>query len=312
MQYWGFAAFVALIIFLFYRYLTAGSRRKAAALAEEFPTAWRQTLAKRVAFYLALTASDKLRFEKKIRVFLAQTRITGVQTEMDDVTRVLVAASAVIPVFGFPDWEYDNLSEVLVVPDAWKEPQNPDKEAAPLAGSLLGSVRSFQTSRYLHLSKAALEQGFRDAQDQQNVGIHEFAHLLDGADGTIDGVPAAALPPALRKPWAVVLAREIQAIRDRHSEINDYAATNDAEFFAVVTEYFFEKPEKLQEQHPELYQLLTQALRQNPKKQFLGFSADPRQWLRTLGKRRRFGRNDPCPCGSGMKYKDCHLLAQAA
>ena len=312
MQYWVFAAFVALIVFLFYRYLTADSRRKAAALAAEFPVAWRQTLAERVAFYLALTANDKLRFEKKIQVFLAQTRITGVQTEVDDATRVLVAASAVIPVFGFPDWEYDNLSEVLVVPAAWQERPDPHQEAAPLAGTLLGSVRSFQTSRYMHLSKAALEQGFRNALDQQNVGIHEFAHLLDGADGTIDGVPALALPPALRKPWTAVMAREIQAIRGEHSGINDYAATNEAEFFAVVTEYFFEKPEKLQKQHPELYQLLTQALRQNPKKQFLGLSTDPRQWLRTLGKRRKFDRNDPCPCGSGQKYKDCHLLRQAA
>ncbi|MBC8084077.1 MAG: zinc-dependent peptidase, partial [Hymenobacter sp.] len=213
MHYWVFTAFVAVIGFLFYRYFTADSRRQAAALAEDFPAAWRQILAGRIAFYLSLTAKDKLRFEKRVQVFLAQTRITGVQTEVDDVTRVLVAASAIIPVFGFPEWEYGKLSEVLVVPDAWQEKQDPNQEAAPLAGTLLGSVRNFQTSRYMHLSKASLEQGFRDALDRQNVGIHEFAHLLDAADGVIDGVPAATLPPELLKPWAAVMEREIAAIR---------------------------------------------------------------------------------------------------
>jgi Mlc titration factor MtfA (ptsG expression regulator) len=159
----------------------------------------------------------------------------------------------------------------------------------------------------MRLSKASLEQGFRDGQDRQNVGIHEFAHLLDEADGVIDGVPRGALPPELLQPWAEVMQREIAAIRAGQSEINDYAGTNEAEFFAVVTEYFFEKPEKLQEHHPELYDLLSRAFRQNPKKRFLRFGTDPREWLKQLRSRRKLGRNDPCPCGSGKKYKECHL-----
>ncbi|WP_055562239.1 M90 family metallopeptidase [Hymenobacter sp. AT01-02] len=311
MSYLVFAALVAAVAFFFYRYVTRDKRLKQAALAADFPVAWRQILSERVAFYLSLTAGDKRRFEQKTQVFLAQTRITGIQTDIDDTTRVLVAASAIIPVFGFPDWEYGNLSEVLVVPDAWTLEKDPSKEFAGLQGTLLGSVQGFQTSHYMRLSKASLEQGFRDALDKQNVGIHEFAHLLDEADGVIDGIPAVALPAELRPAWEAVMQREIAAIRAGNSEINDYAATNEAEFFAVVTEYFFEKPEKLQEHHPELYQLLSRALRQNPKKRFLRSAVDPREWLRSLRSRRKFGRNDPCPCGSGKKYKDCHLLQQA-
>ncbi|RPD48027.1 peptidase [Hymenobacter sediminis] len=310
MQYLLFAALVAVVVFFFYRYLTRESRLKQAAVAAEFPAEWRQILAERVAFYLSLTANDKQRFEKKVQVFLAQTRVTGIQTDIDDTTRVLVAASAVIPVFGFPDWEYANLSEVLVVPDAWTQQRDPNKEFVGLEGTLLGSVQGFQTSHYMRLSKASLEQGFKDALDKQNVGIHEFAHLLDEADGVIDGVPALALPPELRPEWEAVMQREIAAIRAGDSEINTYAGTNEAEFFAVVTEYFFEKPEKLQEHHPELYQLLSRALRQNPKKRFLRLAVDPREWIRSLRTRRKFGRNSPCPCGSGKKYKDCHLLQQ--
>ncbi|WP_426061967.1 zinc-dependent peptidase [Hymenobacter sp. B1770] len=306
------AALVA-IIYVFYRYATADARQRTAAIAEEFPVAWRQILSERVAFYLSLTKKEKVRFEKQVQVFLAGTRITGVQTEVDDTTRLLVASSALIPVFGFPDWEYTNLGEVLIVPDAWKLKDDPSKEVKPLQGTLLGSVQGFQNQHYMRLSKASLEQGFKDGLDRQNVGIHEFAHMLDEADGVIDGVPKAALPPELLEPWAAVMKREIAAIEAGKSEINPYAATNEAEFFAVVTEYFFEKPEKLQENHPELYELLGRAFRQNPKKRFLRFATDPREWLKTLRSRRKLGRNDPCPCGSGKKYKECHLgQAQAA
>ncbi|WP_324678456.1 zinc-dependent peptidase [Hymenobacter sp. GOD-10R] len=310
MNYFIWLAVLAAVIFAFYRYVTRESRVRAAALAQDFPAAWRQVLTERVAFYLSLSKNEKQRFERAVQVFLAETRITGVQVEVEDTTRVLVAASAIIPVFGFPEWQYANLGEVLIVPDAWKQEKDPNKEVAPLDGTLLGSVQNFQNQHYMRLSKASLEQGFRDAMDKQNVGIHEFAHLLDQADGVIDGVPKLALPPELLQPWAEVMQREIQAIRDGKSEINPYGATNEAEFFAVVTEYFFEKPEKLQENHPELYQLLSRALRQNPKKRFLRFSVDPREWLKTLRSKRKFGRNDPCPCGSGKKYKDCHLLQQ--
>ena len=302
-------AVLVAVLYAFYQYATADSRRRTAALAEEFPAAWQQILSEQVAFYRVLTDDEKTRFEQQTQIFLARTRITGVQTEVDDNTRLLVAASALIPVFGFPDWEYRNLSEVLIVPDAWQLDNDPTKEIAPLQGTLLGSVQGFQNQHYMRLSKASLEQGFRDAADRQNVGIHEFAHLLDEADGVIDGLPKAALPPALLRQWAAVMQREIAAIQAGKSEINPYAATNGAEFFAVVTEYFFERPEKLQENHPDLYELLNQAFRQNPKKRFLRFATDPHEWLNTLRSRRKFDRNTPCPCGSGRKYKDCHLAA---
>jgi Mlc titration factor MtfA (ptsG expression regulator) len=300
------------LLFFFYRYLTADSRRQQAALATLFPAAWRTLLTENVAFYDGLDAADKTRFEQAMQLFLARTRLTGIQTEVDDLTRVLTAAAAVIPVFGFPGWEYPTLHEVLIVPDAWQLETRADQEVKSLDGTLLGSVQRFQTSQYMRLSRAALVQGFADAEDRRNVGVHEFAHLVDEADGQIDGIPATGLPPALRRPWAEVMQRELAAIRAGHSDIDPYAGTNEAEFFAVVNEYFFERPEKLQEHHPELFDLLTQALHQNPEQTLTahGSHLDPRQWLRQLrAKRKVLGRNSPCPCGSGKKYKDCHLAA---
>ena len=299
---------LAVILYVFYQYATADARRIAAVLARPFPPTWRATPAERVTFYSALTAPEKTRFGQLTQVFLARTRIVGVQTDVDDTTRLLVAAAALIPVWGFPTWQYAHLAEVLIVPDAWTLPAAPDHEMHPLQGTLLGSVQGFQNQHYMRLSKASLAQGFRDATDRQQVGIHEFAHLLDGADGAIDGRPQAALPPKLLQPWTELMHREIVAIREGGSKINPYGATNEAEFFAVVTEYFFEKPEKLQAHHPELYALLTQSFHQSPQKRFLGLPTDPRQWLKTMRSRRTFGRNSPCPCGSGRKYRECHLV----
>jgi Mlc titration factor MtfA (ptsG expression regulator) len=305
------AVLLAFLVF-FYRYLTADARRRQAALATPFPAAWRELLAAHVAFYGGLEAAEKGRFEQAMQLFLARTRLTGIQTEVDDLTRVLTAAAAVIPVFGFPGWEYPTLHEVLIVPDAWQLETRPDQEVQSLQGTLLGSVQGFQTSQYMRLSRAALVQGFTDAEDRHNVGVHEFAHLVDEADGQIDGVPSAVLPPALRQPWAAVMHRELAAIRAGHSDIDPYAGTNEAEFFAVVNEYFFERPEKLKEHHPELFDLLTQALHQHPEQTLSARPGrlDPRQWLRQLRtKKAVLGRNSPCPCGSGKKYKECHLVA---
>ena len=307
------AVLLALLL-VFYRYLTADARRRRAALATPFPGAWRTILLENVAFYNGLADADRVRFEQAMQLFLARTRLTGIQTEVDDLTRVLTAAEAVIPVFGFPGWEYPTLHEVLIVPDAWQLETQADQEVLPLQGTLLGSVQRFQTSQYMRLSRAALVQGFADAEDTHNVGVHEFAHLVDEADGQIDGIPAAGLPPALRPAWAQVMQRELAAIRAGQSDIDPYAGTNEAEFFAVVNEYFFERPEKLQEHHPELFDLLSQALHQHPEQTLTARAGrpDPRQWLRQLRAQKKvLGRNSPCPCGSGKKYKECHL-AQAA
>jgi len=141
------SAVLLALLFAFYRYLTADSRQRQAALAAPFPDAWRTLLTENVAFYDGLEAADQMRFEQAMQLFLAHTRLTGIQTEVDDLTRVLTAAAAVIPVFGFPGWEYPTLHEVLIVPDAWQLETKDNQEVKSLEGTLLGSVQRFQTSQ---------------------------------------------------------------------------------------------------------------------------------------------------------------------
>lgn len=301
MKYIIFGLFVAGLILLFYRWASRKKRRRKQVLQQEFPAEWRKILTDRVGFYHTLKSEEQKRqFEKMLQLFLAEKRITGIDVKVDDLTKVLVASSAIIPIFGFKDWEYHNLGEVLVFPGSIKKYKNEKNEAV---SAVLGRVNPFQNDHYVTLSKPALEQGFNDMADRKNVGIHEFAHMLDQADGEIDGTPATYLPDNLIEPWQELMYREIRKIEQGKSDIDSYGATNEAEFFAVVTEYFFEKPDQLAEKHPKLYELLTQVFDQNPKRRFrINF----KKLLNPYGKRVR--RNETCPCGSGKKYKHCCRL----
>ena len=305
MGYVVFTILVAGVCLLFYRWATRKARRRKAVLAQDFPVEWRKILVDRVGFYHTLkTDEEKHRFEKMLQLFISEKRITGIQVEIDDLTKVLVAASAVIPIFGFNDWEYHNLGEVFVFPGSIKRFKDQDSEAV---SEILGRVNPFQNDHYVTLSKPALERGFNNMADRKNVGIHEFAHMLDQADGEIDGVPEAYLPDELVQPWQELMYRKIQSIKKGKSDIDAYGATSEAEFFAVVTEYFFEKPDKLAENHPDLYKLLTRIFQQNLKRRFrINF----RELLNPYGK--RLGRNESCPCGSGEKYKNCCLAKKQA
>ncbi|SDL77713.1 hypothetical protein SAMN05421823_10887 [Catalinimonas alkaloidigena] len=259
-----FALLVAVVLLLFYFRLTRYARWKRRVLAEPFPEQWREILQKRVSFYRKLSDEEKARFEKRVQLFLARTNVIGLKMEINDTVRVLVAASAIIPVFGFDEWEYDNLAEVLVVPGSI-QPENEGEDYG--VGTVLGQARQFQNQYYVKISKPVLEAGFK-SDDQKNVGIHEFAHLIDQADGDVDGVPESLLPPELLRSWSKLMHKAMAEIKRNRSDIDAYGATSEQEFFAVVTEYFFEKPQQLAEHHPELYQLLTKVFHQNPKQRF--------------------------------------------
>lgn len=276
-----------------YYLLSSKSRKRKKILSEAFPENWRKILLKEIAYFHTLSAEDKEKFEKAIQLFIGEKRITAIKTTIDDRIRILVAASAIIPVFGYKDWEYSQLAEVLIFPDAL--------ESSPEGGFTLGQVSVMLNTNVMALSKSALEQGFKNLRDKTNVGIHEFAHIIDQADGSVDGIPALFLPKQYHKIWKLIVDVEIKKIRQGSSEINPYGATNETEFFAVATEYFFEQPGLLEKNHPDLYNLLVKVYKQNTGKSFKG------KINKVFNSNRKTGRNSPCPCGSGKKFKHCCL-----
>ena len=106
------------------------------------------------------------------------------------------------------------------------------------------------------LSQYELRQAFISKTSKSNVAIHEFVHLVDKTDGAVDGIPEFLLEKKYILPWLDLMQKKIEDIIDDKSDINPYGATNQAEFFAVVSEYFFERPDMLKSKHPELYELL--------------------------------------------------------
>ena len=283
-----------LLVPLAYWWFRRRVRRRAMVIAKPFPRLWEGILNSRVAYFGALNEHDKQRFRNLVKVFLDETRITGIRTDVDETTRVLVAASAIIPVFRFEQWEYSRLGEVLIYPDSFDDRYQSEGDTDR---NTLGMVGAGHLSGVMILSKPSLICGFDIASDKRNVGIHEFAHLVDGADGSIDGLPPSA-PVETTRAWVQWVGEELSGAADRRSHINPYAYTNEAEYFAVLTEYFFEAPGVLEKKNPKLYAMLEKIFRQDTASFLSGVT--PRR-------SRRIGRNSRCPCGSGKKYKKCCL-----
>lgn len=220
----------------------------------EFPETWRKLLLEYVPFYQKLDPANKDRFEFKVSQFLLNCKITGANTPIEDLDRVLVASSAVIPVFSFPEWQYINIDEVLIYPNEF----NIDFETSGEHRSILGMVGNGIMEGKMILSRKSLRLGFQNETDKKNTAIHEFVHLIDKSDGTIDGVPSLLMEKQYIIPWIDLIREKIKLINDsQKTDINKYGATNNAEFFAVISEYFFERPKLLKRKHPKLYEQLS-------------------------------------------------------
>ena len=200
-------------------------------------------------------------FQQRMMQFLSKVYIDGVQLELEELDKILVAASAVIPVFGFKEWHYTNLSGILLYPDNFNEDmQFSSKDNSRNIGGIVGNGRF---EKQMILSKKALYHGFKNTTDKSNTGIHEFVHLIDKLDDRTDGVPERLLEHQYAIPWLNLIHKEMEAINDNHSDIRKYGGTNQAEFFAVASEYFFERPDLLKSKHPELYEMLVKCFNQN-------------------------------------------------
>ncbi len=215
-------------------------------------------LKEHVDFYARLGPPEKVRFEKLIQEFLQDTTIEGVGTEITDLDRVLIASSAVIPIFGFGDWKYENLTNVILYPNTFDQ----DFQFEGENRSILGMVGLGYMNGQMLLSRAALIKGFSTSSGKENAAIHEFVHLLDKSDGATDGIPENLMSHEYAVPWLKMMHQEMHRIEAGKSDINPYALTNDAEFLAVAAEYFFGEPKKFQHMHPELYLQLTQIFKQ--------------------------------------------------
>ena len=252
--------------------------RRARWRRQPFPPAWRTILRRRVPLYRRLPPGLQAQLRGHIQVFLAEKRFVGCAGQpVDDDVRVTIAAQACLLLLNRPSNGFAALRQVLVYPGAFVVDR-----LHPLPGGVLQEQRralageSWQQGQVILSWQDTLE-GAADPADGRNLVLHEFAHQLDQETGIANGAPH--LPDRTRhERWARVMGEEFirlqwrQQARDAEGHplpdlIGAYAAQNPAEFFAVVTELFFERPAALAEDHPALHAELADY-----------YAVDPRDW----------------------------------
>jgi Mlc titration factor MtfA (ptsG expression regulator) len=232
----------------------ARTARRRAALEQPFPERLRGFLLEAYDHYERMDAAWRARFENDVRLFLAETRITGIGVEATEELRLLVAASAVSLSVGWPEYEWDQLTEVLLYPDDF------DRDY-----SFGGDERSGETHPWgtVILSVPSLRESFQVPDDAYHVGIHEFAHLLDVDQTHFDGIPVGLFGARARE-WVAVAEKEMERLRHGRSAFDDYGAHDPVEFLGVAVEAFFEIPQLVRRRHSEVYAILSEYFRQDP------------------------------------------------
>ncbi|MBK6464083.1 MAG: zinc-dependent peptidase [Myxococcales bacterium] len=243
-------------------------RRREALRAEPFPEAWREILERNVRHAARLTPAEREELEQLTRVFVAEKAFEGCGgLELTDEIRVTIAGQACLLLLNRETDVYPELEIVLVYPHAYRAPARRQDGAVVIEGdeARLGESwsRGMVVLAWDHVSTSARHLG-----GGHNVVLHEFAHQLDAEEGDMDGVPELD-SNAHYLGWARIFGEEFHELTqrlhaDRRSDIDPYGAASPAEFFAVVTEMFFERPRALRHGHPELYAELSAFYRQDP------------------------------------------------
>jgi Mlc titration factor MtfA (ptsG expression regulator) len=236
-----------------------------------------KTIRRDLPFFRRLSAADQAELLGHIQVFLAEKRFEGCTgLEVSDDIRVTIAAQACLLLLHRQTDYFPRLLTILVYPSTYSAQEN-----RPLEGPVWEEgtfQRLGETERRLGtlvLAWDAAKYGASDPSDGKNVVLHEFAHQLDYDNGVADGAPALS-SRAQQLSWREVMRTEFASLRAADETgiptlLDNYGATNPAEFFAVSTEAFFERPCALRACHPKLYSELQKYFQQDP----VEYSAEP-------------------------------------
>jgi MtfA peptidase len=248
-------------------------RRRRKLLEAPLPPEWREILSRNVPYYGCLPPEQQSELEGLMNVFLAEKSFEGAGgLEMTDEIRVTIAAQACVLLLGREARFYPGLDAIIVYPHAYVSRlprRGPDGTVSEGPQARLGE--SWKQGALI-VSWDDVVRGAADIHDGHNVVFHEFAHQLDSEYGPATGAPLLE-KRSMYVAWARVLGEEYSELVERlkrHAPtfLTAYAATNPAEFFAVATEFFFEKSVAMRRDHPELYEQLR-----------LFYHQDPAEWV---------------------------------
>lgn len=244
-------------------------RRRDEIKSQPFPAEWLAIIAANVPYFRRLPAEDQAELLGHVQVFLDEKTFEGCGgLEITDAIRVTVAVQACVLLLHRETDYYPDLDVILVYPSGYVAPKTTVAPGGVVIEGEHARLGESWDRGVVVLAWDSVLAGASNLRDGHNLVLHEFAHQLDQEEGDADGAPE--LPSrSMYRTWATVLGREyIKLIADiddlRRTVIDDYGATNPAEFFAVATETFFEKPGALRARHPELYEQLKLFYKQDP------------------------------------------------
>jgi MtfA peptidase len=237
-----------------------------------FKQEWIKLMAANVPLYTSLTEELREKLHLRIARFIATTRFEGCNgLELTESMVLTVAAQACLMVLNREGDPYPKLKSVFLYPTTFSSVQTRQDEIGVVTEGLVHRLGESWENGTVVLAWDSVAQGARNPRDARNVTLHEFAHQLDHENGDTDGAPSLPDHEAYRS-WARVFTENYADFlklleNGKRGLLDPYGATAPAEYFAVVTETFFEKPFQLQKRYPELY---------NQLKGFYGL--DPQEW----------------------------------
>jgi MtfA peptidase len=244
------------------RWLT--ERRRRHILDNPFPSAWQAHLEANIAAYHLLDDDERLRLRQLVQVFVAEKHWEGCGgLALTDEHKVTIAGQACLLILGRSHDLFREVESIFVYPTAVVLPPRPIRHNQIVTSPVGGGVPVNGAAHYggpVILAWDAVLEGGLDAHDGRNVVLHELAHKIDMLDHRADGTPLLD-SHGQRRAWAEICSKAYLALREHVEQgeasfLRDYGATNEAEFFAVATEAFFERPRELAAQEPTLYALL--------------------------------------------------------
>jgi MtfA peptidase len=238
--------------------------------SDPIPPEWTAIVARNVALAERLPPADRERLLRLVQVFLHEKPMEGCNgLVLTEEMRVTIAAQACLLLLKLRYPRYPRLKRILVYPGTFVPHRiQPLGSSGAVYQPPVPELGEAWGSGTVVLSWPSSLSGGRDRSDGHNVVLHEFAHVLDQEDGVSDGVPLLE-PPSSYRVWGYVMGsyfRRHQQLIEQAAEttLDPYGATNRAEFFAVVTEAFFEQPQQLLREAPEVYEELRKFYNQDP------------------------------------------------
>ena len=237
-------------------------------LEQPFPDAWLPYLNKNVPHYALLTPDEQAELKQDMQVFCAEKYWEGVGLDITHEIQATIAALACILTLHREHDYYPNVESIVVYPTGYTAKETAPQPGGVVSENVSGRLGEAWGNGPVVLSWADVLAGGRNDNDGRNVVYHEFAHKLDMRAGNANGVPRLDDDAEYAK-WETVMKREYELLiaaseHHRASLIDTYGATNEAEFFAVATECFFEKGVQMQQTHADLYDVLRDFYRQDP------------------------------------------------